>query len=261
MEDLTSIIIVARNNLEYVKECLKSIELNTPQAHELILVDNASSDGTGALLSCVENATHITKSEPAPFAECVNNALRDTIGDYICLLGPECLVTPGWLDGLTKAMRGNRAIGAVGPLTNMAFNNPGQEIEISYGSVDGVNEFAASLAAEYLGQVRPAAKLSLFCMLMRQEVPEKVGPLDERLAVLLDDDYSLRLRMAGFATAVVPSVFVHRFFMPPCSPSDLEDEKRIFGEKWQKVRRDLEKRRDELADRESIGDEAEPGEP
>jgi len=250
MEELTSIILIARNDLEHTKECLRRLEMHTPEAYELILVDNASSDGTAGYFATVPRATHLTRSEPSSLGACINAALQDAIGDYVLLLGPECLVTPGWLGGLLEALRADGAIGAVGPVTNGAFNNPGQVLETSFKNMDEMSSFAASLRSTHAGQIRPANKLGLFCMLMRQDVPEKVGPLDERLVFFLDDDYSLRLRMAGFRMAAAP-VYVHRSYVQVPSESDLEEEKKHFAEKWSRVREGLKKRSDELSSKES----------
>ena len=44
--NLTSIIILTHNRLDYTKKCIKSIQKHTPEPHEIIFVDNASTDST-----------------------------------------------------------------------------------------------------------------------------------------------------------------------------------------------------------------------
>src|SRR5207253_10034976 len=55
--------------------------------------------------------------------------------------------------------------------------------------------------------------LTRFCVAMRRDVYERVGPLDEQFEVAMfeDDDYSLRARQAGYQVACADNVLVHHF--------------------------------------------------
>ncbi|MEN6421044.1 MAG: glycosyltransferase, partial [Smithella sp.] len=46
MSGMTSIVILTFNQLAYTKECVKSLRKHTPEPHEIIFVDNGSTDGT-----------------------------------------------------------------------------------------------------------------------------------------------------------------------------------------------------------------------
>jgi hypothetical protein len=82
----------------------------------------------------------------------------------------------------------------------------------------------------------------MFCMAMRRDVLERIGPLDQRfeIGLLEDDDYSLRTREAGLRTVCLHDVLVHHFgetsFGDLVPSGDygriLEANKKRFEEKW-----------------------------
>ena len=84
--------------------------------------------------------------------------------------------------------------------------------------------------------------LAMFCVAMRRDVFEKVGPLDEQFAVGMfeDDDYSRRVRAAGFKIICAEDVFVHHFgqasFGELCSNGEydrvLDSNRKRFEKKW-----------------------------
>ncbi len=246
MEELTSIIIVTRNNLEYTRDCLRSINQYTPEPYELILVDNASTDGSVDTLRGVPHAQVISMAEEKPLAACINRALEDAIGDYVLLLDPACYVTEGWLGRLIAGLNAEPRAGAAGPLTNVSLSNPQQDVDPTYSDLQGIATFAATIASSQAGQFENVQNLSLFCFLMTQEVMEKVGGLDEALTVFAGQDYSLRIRMNQFTVRLVKDVFVHRSYVTPWTDDDIRVDHERFRLKWQKVRESLTQRAEEL---------------
>jgi hypothetical protein len=82
----------------------------------------------------------------------------------------------------------------------------------------------------------------MFCLGMRREVWERLGPLDERyeIGLLEDDDYSERARRAGYRVLCADDVFVHHYseasfgkLVPTGKYAEiLQDNKRRYAEKW-----------------------------
>lgn len=126
MEEVTSIILVTRNNLDYTRDCLRSVNQYTPEPHELILVDNASDDGTQEYLRSVPHAQVIRMDEEKSFTACLNRGMEEAIGDFILLLDPASYVTEGWLGRLIAGLQAEPRAGAAGPLTNISLSNPVQ---------------------------------------------------------------------------------------------------------------------------------------
>ncbi len=122
IKGLTSIVILTCNALKYTQECVASIEKFTPEAHEIIFVDNNSIDGTVKWLNKLakENARYklIQNSENMGFAKGCNQGIEVASGEYILLLNNDVVVTEEWLSGMLECLNSSPDIGIVGPMTN-----------------------------------------------------------------------------------------------------------------------------------------------
>jgi GT2 family glycosyltransferase len=210
-----SIVVLCYNGLsETTRPCLESIVKNTPTSdYELIVVDNASSDGTVEYLKNFAARYPNTKlhlnSLNKGYAGGNNDGIKLATGRYIILLNNDTLVPKGWLDRLLRLFDAHPALGLVGPITNSAGNE--QRVDLDGLTESNYEEISGSYIARQNGIWFTTERLGFFCVAMRRNIPEKIGLLDEQfsLGMFEDDDYCVRTKNAGFEIAVAEDCFVY----------------------------------------------------
>jgi GT2 family glycosyltransferase len=251
-----SIVMTTHENLLFTQMCIESVLACTEYpTYELIVVDNASSDGTPAYLRelAVRNphVRLVLNSRNAGFARACNQGAVLATGDVLVLLNNDTLVTPGWLPRLMGPLR-DPQIGLAGAVTNRIGNEA--EIPVSYRTWGELLDFARQRAESHAGGVSDLGTATMFCLAMRKETFRRIGPLDQRFEVgmLEDDDYSRRARDAGYRLVCAEDAFVHHFGETSFGTlvSDgrygeiLEENKRRFEEKWGEPWQPYERRPD-----------------
>jgi GT2 family glycosyltransferase len=239
-----SIVILVRNGLAYTKMCIASLfESGWHPGDELIIVDNASSDGTGEYLSELSRNNEFIRivfnQDNVGFAAGNNQGLRLATGDILILLNNDTLVPPGWRDGLIRWLA-EPQIGVVGPVTNRTCNEA--QIEAPYHTYGEFKQFAADCSRAHRGAANEISMLAMFCVAMRSMLFKTVGELDEdyEIGMFEDDDYAQRVRVAGHKLLCAEDVFVHHFGQASlgelCTSGEynsvLATNRRRFEEKW-----------------------------
>ncbi len=238
-----SILIVSYNNLDYIKLCLESVFRNTLYPnYEVIVVDNASTDGSADYLQQVAaewpNVHVILNRTNAGFAAANNQALRQATGQYLVLLNNDTIVPNGWLAKLARRLD-DPALGLIVAVTNFSGNE--SRIEVTYRDLDGLEDFAAQYTRAHEGEGFDIRVAAMYCVGMRREVYEAVGGLDERFNIGLfeDDDYSHRVRLAGWRVVCAEDVYVHHFgqaSFKKLGPAELQAvwdrNQKLYEEKW-----------------------------
>ncbi len=214
MTPTTSIVILTRNQLEYTRQCIDGIARTTPEPHELVLVDNGSTDGTQEYLRSLPNAVVIENGRNLGFGGGCNLGMAASIGDRILLLNNDVVPTAGWLAELHAALDAAPDIGIVGPRSNR-INGVQQVDRVGYDeeTLEGLDSWAATWRTDHAGQTTANPRLIGFCMLVERAVVERIGGFDLRygLGNFEDDDICLRAGVAGFGCRIAHASFVHHF--------------------------------------------------
>jgi ADP-heptose:LPS heptosyltransferase/GT2 family glycosyltransferase len=189
-----SICVVCHNRLELTRACLASVRQHS-RDYELIITDNASTDGTadylrdlvakaaGLRITVVANPTNQGFNTPC------NHALTLARGEFFVTLNNDMVVCPGWLEGLRGPFDKDPLMGATGIANTCTTISPtlvgskGKRLDYIEGS----------------------------CLMTPTALARKVGLFSSYLtfAYWEDADYSLRLREAGYHIATVPLPMNH----------------------------------------------------
>ncbi len=238
-----SIVIVSYNNLHYNKLCLASVLRNTIYPdYEVIVVDNASTDGTAEYLSDLEREHEqvrvILNQENRGFAKANNQGLEIASGQRLVLLNNDTVVPHGWLTRLLRQLE-KKEIGLVNSVTNFSGNE--SKVPVTYTDLSGMEKFAEDYTNAHDGRFFDIKVAAMYCVAMRRETFEEVGPLDEQfgMGMFEDDDYSHRMRLAGYRVVCVEDAFVHHFgqaSFKKLSQSEYQAiwdrNQKIYEEKW-----------------------------
>ncbi len=209
---MVSIVILTYNKLDYTKLCIDSIRKFTPKgSYEIIVVDNNSTDGTVKWLNEQSDLIKILNKENLGFPKGCNQGIEIAKGEYILLLNNDTIVTENWLNNMLTCINSDDSIGAVGTVTNYCSNY--QTISTQYKSTDEMHIFAAEHNVSNPKLWEDRLKLVGYCMLIRKDIVERIGMLDERFTPgnFEDDDYSVRILKAGFRLVLCKDTFIHHF--------------------------------------------------
>lgn len=109
-----SVTIVTFNSGRFIKRCLESVLAQKYPGKEIIVVDNASNDGTVDILEQFEDRCQIIyNSENVGFAAAQNQAIRLAAGDWVLTLNPDVLLLPNFIQALVDAGQFDPKIGTV----------------------------------------------------------------------------------------------------------------------------------------------------
>jgi len=209
----TSIIILTYNNLIYNHICIDSIRKYTKEnTYEIIVVDNNSTDGTREWLKEQKDIKAILNDENVGFPKgCNIGIVAADIENDILLLNNDTVVTPRWLDNLKACIYSDDKIGGVASITNNCSNY--QSVIVPYIDVKDMIPFADANNISNPDKWEQKARLVAFCMLIKRDVLNKIGIMDERFSPgnFEDDDLCMRIIEAGYKMMLCNDSFIHHF--------------------------------------------------
>lgn len=214
-----SIIIVTWNALPLLQACLPSVAATDYPDFEIILADNASTDGSAEWVHTNFPDIRIVR-HPENWAYCRGNneAVPHASGEYVMFLNNDVEVTAGWLQPLAATMR-DASIAALQPKL-LQYNNRGwfEYAGASGGFLDALGyPFARGRIFDTLerdeGQYderRDIFWASGAALLVRRSALDEVGLFDERFVMHMEEiDLCWRLQRHGYRIQVEPASVVH----------------------------------------------------
>jgi GT2 family glycosyltransferase len=236
-----SIVIVNYRTRELLRDCLRAIQRSGASGPEVIVVDNDSRDGSAEMVRAeFPGVRLIENSDNRGFSAANNQGIKETHGKYVLLLNSDTVLLPGALAAMSDFMDQHPEAGAVGCRLLCADGriqiSAGAEASLGIARVlvrlsglaqlvqdDKMRRFLRRYLGFALGStvracLEPYATdesplevdlLSGACLMLRRQAIDKVGLLDERFFMYLEDlDYSLRFRHAGWKLYYLPAVSI-----------------------------------------------------
>jgi len=217
-QPLVSIIIVARNHLEHLSDCLRAV-MNLEYPHlEIILADNNSTDGSADFVQQKFPSVKVLRfHKNYGFAEGNNRAIKQAKGDCIFLLNPDTKIEAECVSKLVEIMEGDESIGVCMPKMLM-FNEPSVinstgiiANEILQGRDRGAWELDC-------GQYDKESQILGACgaaMFIRRNLFVKIGYFDRLYFAYYEDlDFSIRAWWSGYKVNFVPQAIVYHKYRP-----------------------------------------------
>jgi GT2 family glycosyltransferase len=232
-----TVSIVSYNSRNVLKDCIDSIIRTTENSHaEIIIVDNASEDGSAALVrEHFPDIRLIENRENVGFGRAHNQAFRISRGRYFLILNPDTIIYPEAISNMIKFMDGHERAGASGckiwwdNSRNFIFpdlrihNIKTALLHFTHLSLYFPNNFLLRnlLDSAYgLWRSKQPVKVEGITggmMLVRREVFERVGMFDENFFLFFEEhDLLRRISSAGWDIYYIPGSEIQHFFQESC---------------------------------------------
>ena len=125
---MISVIIISYNSLEYLSDCFNSVLPQLTHGDELIVIDNASSDGSQNFIRhSFPQALFVESKVNLGYAKAANLGIRESSGDYILILNPDAVLGENYIAEAIQALdRQPRAAGISGKTYQLNSGNQGK---------------------------------------------------------------------------------------------------------------------------------------
>jgi len=216
--DRVRTIIVNYNTGRLLFSCLESLQISQSSHSSIVVVDNASEDGSPELIKKHFPAVEIIEfTQNKGFATAINAGINSVPADHYLLLNSDTVAPPGFIPQLLKLMDQFPSAGILGP----CIRNPDGSVQISWGARPTLkNEFLQRKLHQKYSQNDPDTCLSIeklyarnrsvdwvsgACLLIRNETVAHIGLMDERFFLYYEDiDWCLRAKYNGWQVIYCP---------------------------------------------------------
>ena len=217
-----SIVIVSYNSRRHLERCLLSVRSTVGAACEVIVVDNASTDGSADFVAQHFPWVKLVRNRVNEgFAAATNRGVALSGGRYVVALNPDTQVTPGWLEALLAPLESWREKGEepVGMSTACVLMMDQQGVVNTCGNTMHVSGITVCRGLERraddpaLLEACTVTAVSGACFAISRLLWDWLGGFDPSFFTYMEDtDLSLRARLAGYRCVYAPwSVVRHSY--------------------------------------------------
>jgi GT2 family glycosyltransferase len=215
-----SVIIVNWNTCEVLRNCLQSVVDETKAGHEIIVIDNASTDRSVQMVrAAFPQVVLIANNRNLGFAGANNQGLAVAKGRHVLLLNPDTLILEGAIDKSLAWLREHPDVGCMGcqvlegpgVIQNTCFADPSlkNQIIVDFGLMRLSGLIPAFGGPWYRDWDRRSERevdvVSGMFMLVPRAVLDRVGPLDDAFFIYAEEaDWCRRIRKAGWRCVFAP---------------------------------------------------------
>jgi GT2 family glycosyltransferase len=206
------VIIASHTGRQHLQRCLPALLADDYPRFRVIVVDNASTDGTAEFVEQEYPSVKVIRNESNfGFGRASNVGAAHAPGEYLAFLNQDAVVAPGWLASSVVALEGQPEAALATPQILVlahpdsinACGNQSHYTGLSF--CRGAGQPAGSFTKlEKVNAVSGAA------FVMRKDVFEQLGGFDEDFFMYMEDiDLSWRARLAGYSCLYVPDATVY----------------------------------------------------
>lgn len=278
-DPLVSVIVLTHNGVKDLKRLLGSFQsAGFYPNYEIIVVDNASADGTREYLEQQKKFFRLRvlyNEENVSFSRGCNQGAETAAGEYLLFLNNDVEVLDGWMDEMLRAAFAHPDAGAVGarliyPRISEQSVNRGRSFLVQHAGITfsremipdfgwfykPVNIQGEDALKEPLAESRPAAAVTAACMLMKKSVFLEIGGFDEAYRYGYEDvDICLKACRNGYVNYYCPSAVAFHYEFGTQSKNQAKD----VSERRRSNREYFDKRWKRWLEKKYIGDKAQGG--
>jgi GT2 family glycosyltransferase/tetratricopeptide (TPR) repeat protein len=233
--EVVPIIIPVYNGVEYLKQCLSSIHMNTTYPYHVILSDAGSNDETWEYLRTLKGITVL--GQPGlrrNFSQTCNEGIRNSSGKYFVLLNSDTIVSKGWLEPLVEQMNTGNRLAACGVLSNcdrgwlhgvegrpqypMRLHGagielvPGMKIAQMSDHLDELDQFMQWSNKQNKGKFVSQQWVAYYATIIARSVVDEIGLLDDQFQNGCEDlDHCYRIQSRGYNIGQRMDSFVYHY--------------------------------------------------
>ncbi|MDP8245711.1 MAG: glycosyltransferase family 2 protein [Candidatus Hinthialibacter antarcticus] len=211
---LVSVVVLNYNGRQFIVDCIESVLKDSYGPKEILLVDNASSDGS--LLTAYDYQDRITiikNDENYGFPKGCNQGIALARGEIIVLLNIDTIVQPGWLGALVQPLLDDPTIGITG--SKLLFFD-GKTVQFAGGEFEpnGLTHHRGygELDEGQHDQPKDVTYITGASMALRTELLQRLNGLDEGFPLYFEDlDVCMCAHKLGYRSHYVPASVVYHY--------------------------------------------------